>query len=152
MIKNIDTRKQIWIIVGVITLFVILLVIFVDVRAVFRLLRRVDWLVLLVSVIPLLAGYALITTRWRYILANKPAWWKTFQADSIGYMVKTISPLPLAVARVATTSGLTSISVPQATSGMVVERLMEVTMRLLTLIVLLTLFAAQKTNTSLSIL
>lgn len=142
MKQNHSMRNRIWIAVGAVIILIVLAIIFIDIKAVFQLLGRVDWLMLLASVVPLLAGFALITIRWRYILAGKPLRRKTFYADSIGYMTKLFTPVPLAVIRVATVSWVTAVSVPQASSGMVVERLLEITMRLITLIVLLTLFTA----------
>jgi hypothetical protein len=63
-----------------------------------------------------------------------------------------VTPIPTAVSRIFTTGWVTSTSVPQATSGMVVDRLLETMMRLMATIFLVTLLATRQSEATSAIL
>ncbi len=92
--KNNSSHKKRWLIVGGVVLVFILFAVFVDVRAILRLLRRTDWTLWLGGVAFLLAGYGLNTVRWRYLLAGKPGWLSLSYSDSITYMLNMVTPPP----------------------------------------------------------
>jgi uncharacterized protein (TIRG00374 family) len=90
----------------------------------------------------LLAGYAFNLLRWRYLLAGKTNWLPLVHSDSVAYMLKMITPVPIIVSRIVTTGMLTPVPMSQAASGMVVDRLLEMLMRLLALMMVLALATA----------
>jgi hypothetical protein len=135
-----------WLIAGGIILLLILFALFVDVQALLRRLERNEWRFWLGGVALLFAGYAFNLLRWRYLLAGKTNWRPLFQSDSLAYMVKLITPIPIIVSRIVTTGMMTPVPLPQATSGMVVDRLLELLMRVLALIMVLVLAAAEGTR------
>ena len=114
-----------WLIAGGIILLLSLLVYFVDIQALFRLLERNEWQFWLAGVALLLAGYGFNLLRWRYLLAGKTNWLPLFQSDSVAYMLNMITPIPVMVSRIVTTGLMTPVPMPQATSGRVVDRLLE---------------------------
>ncbi len=135
-----------WLIVGGIILLVIIFVLFVDVDAVSSLLVGTNWSLWLGSVVFLVVGYAFITVRWHYLLVQKPDWLKLFQGDSIAYMINMITPIPVMVSRSVTTNLTTPVSIPQGTSAVVVDRLVETMMRVLVFVLAIVLLAAQLAN------
>jgi uncharacterized protein (TIRG00374 family) len=143
---NKNSHLNRWLIAGGILLLIIVFVLFVDVKAVLDLLLSTNWLLWLGSVLFLLVGFALTTVRWRHLLAGKPGWLPLFQGDSIAYMINMITPIPVMVSRIVTTNRTTPVSISQATSGMVVDRLLESMMRLLGFMLGLVVLAAQLTE------
>lgn len=127
------------------------LLVFVDVNNLIRLISTISWVELLGATGVLLTGYLLLAIRLRYILFNRPGWWETFYATSIGYMLHITLFIPAILARTVTTGWVTSVSVPQASSGMLVERLMEQVMRLLAMVFVIILLTAQKTHPTISV-
>jgi uncharacterized protein (TIRG00374 family) len=58
-------------------------------------------------------------------------------------MLNMFTPIPIMLSRVVTTGWLTPVSIPHATSGMVVDRLLEMMMRVLAFIYVLILLTAR---------
>ena len=124
----------------------ILLVFFIDVQALLLLLERNEWQFWLAGVALLLVGYAFNLLRWRYLLAGKTNWLPLFHSDSVAYMLDMITPIPIMMSRIVTTGWMTPVPMPQAASGMVVDRLLETLMRLLALIMVLVLATSEGTK------
>jgi uncharacterized protein (TIRG00374 family) len=129
-------RWRIWIAVFLIIIIIVILAYIVDWDKVLQILKKTDWRIMGVAAIALIIGCILISVRWRYLLANKPGLMNTFHADSMGYNVTMISPLPAPVLRVVTQSQVSSLPLPYVSSAMVVESLLGMVMRIISLIVI----------------
>ena len=135
------SHKKRWLVIGGIVVLLVIFVVFVDVGVVVDSLRQANWGVWGVGIVFLLVGYVINTLRWRYVLGVKPGRLPLFYSDSLAYMGNMITPIPAAVSRLFTTEWVTSASGSQTTSGMVIDRLLETMMRLITTIFLVTLLA-----------
>lgn len=134
MEKKKSPRKTIFIVL-LIALVVILLAIFIDFGAVWDAIRRADLGLLAIGALILLAGFLLISLRGRYLLGNQPGFLTTFNTDSISYMIRMVTPLFVPVLRVATLSMATPLTVSEITPGMMAERLLELVMRFVFLVI-----------------
>lgn len=128
-----------------------LLIYFVDAGRLVIRLQMIDWWQVAVAMIVLLAGYILLTVRLRYVLLNQPGWWETFYANSIGYMVHITMFGPALVVRAVSISLVTPISIAQASSAVLVERLLDMVMRLSATILVVALLASEQTHPSTSV-
>jgi uncharacterized protein (TIRG00374 family) len=130
----------IWITVAILILVIITFAAFVDIDALVKIFKRVNWGIYLAGVIFLIIGISLITVRWRFLLRNEPGFSPTFHANSISYMLKLLLPVPQAVIRLTALSLTSSISIYQSAPVMVIERFLEMIMRLvaITLAIVLT--------------
>jgi hypothetical protein len=99
----------------------------------------------------LLIGYLLLAVRLRYILFNRPSWWNTFYAVSISYMLHIALFVPAMVGKAMTFGRFTSVSVPQASSGILIERLLEQVMRVSAGILVAALVANMQTNSNVAV-
>jgi len=149
MVHSGDSHRK-WIIIGGAILLIVLLV-FVDLNDLVTLFRAINWLELLGAAGVLLIGCLLLTVRLRYLLFNQPGWWETFYANSIGYMLHITLFAPAMIARAVTTGWITSVSLPQASSAILIERLLEQVMRLLAMMLVIVLLTAQQTHPTISI-
>lgn len=104
---------------------------FVDLNQVINLLRDSDWRILTTSMGALVVGYVLLALRWHYILGNRPGFLPAFHAINISNLVNSLTPIPEIALRVWITGRGVGMSVPGATSGMLVERSIEQIMRTL---------------------
>ena len=129
------SRRKTWFIVLMIALVVILLAIFIDFGAVLEALGQADLGILAIGALILLAGFLLISFRGRYLWGNQPEFLTTFHTDSISYMIRMVTPLFVPVLRVATISMATPLTVSEATPGMMAERLLELVMRFVFLVI-----------------
>ncbi len=102
---------------------------FIDLDQVIKLLREADWQLLLAGIGALLIAYLLLALRWRYLLGNKPGLLSSFHAVNISNLVNSLTPIPEIAVRVFITGGESGMSIPGATSGMLVERSLEHVMR-----------------------
>lgn len=129
------SRKKTWFIVLLIALVVILLAVFIDFGAVLDALGQADFGILAVGALVLLGGFLLISLRGRYLWGNQPEFLTTFNTDSISYMIRMVTPLFVPVLRIATISMATPLTVSEATPGMMAERLLELVMRFVFLVI-----------------
>lgn len=125
--------------IGLIAVIILLLAYFVEWDQVITVFRQTNWLVLLACVIFLSIGFIFISVRWRFVLVDKPNLKATFHADSIGYMVTILSPIPGPAVRVFALSHSTKVSISSSTPAMVVDLLLTTVMRLVALILAITL-------------
>ncbi|KPK13384.1 MAG: hypothetical protein AMJ56_02075 [Anaerolineae bacterium SG8_19] len=146
-----NPRRRIWITIGLIAIIIFLLVYFVEWEEVLSILSLTNWGIMLVGGGVLLIGFVFISSRWRYVLADKPNFMQTFHADSIGYMVTILSPIPGPVMRVVALTQSTKVSLSQATPAMIVDTLLGTVMRLVALILAI-ITQSRLENVSVSIL
>jgi uncharacterized protein (TIRG00374 family) len=104
---------------------------FVDLDQVIDLLRLADWRYLSMSVIGLVVGNTLLAIRWRYLLGNRPGSLTSFHSVNVSNLVNSLTPIPDFAVRVLITGREAGMSLPGATSGMLVERSLEQIMRVL---------------------
>ena len=104
---------------------------FVDLDQVIELLRQADWRLLAAGIGALLLSYALMAVRWRYLLANRTGFFPSFHAINISNLVNSLTPIPEVALRVLITGRSSGMSIPGATSGILVERSLEQVMRVL---------------------
>jgi len=127
------SKKWVWMTIAIIALVFIIFAAAVDFDVLLATLKSVHVGKFTVGVIFLLLGIVLITIRWRYLLRNQPEFAPTFHANSISYMLKLLLPIPQAVTRLTTLSLASSISIYQSSPVMVIERFLEMVMRLVAL-------------------
>lgn len=131
--ENKSASKWIWITIAILLLVIIIFAAFVDIDALIKTMKRVHLGFYLVGVVFLVMGIALITVRWRFLLRNEPGFAPTFHANSVSYMLKLLLPVPQAVIRLTALSSTSSISVYQSAPVMMIERFLEMIMRLVAL-------------------
>ncbi|MBK5106655.1 MAG: flippase-like domain-containing protein [Anaerolineales bacterium] len=108
---------------------------FVDLNQVIVRLRLADWRFLVASMIALVVSYILLAIRWRYLLGNQPGFIPSFHSVNISNLVNSLTPIPEIALRVLITGQGSGMSVPGATSGMLVERSLEQVMRVLAFLI-----------------
>jgi hypothetical protein len=110
---------------------VLFFVLLVDLRAVAAQLRAADAGYLAAASAALLAGLGVYAVRWWWLLGRRPRWLSTFHAGNVGHAVNVLLPLRVGEpARILVLSRTTPVSLGQATSSVVVERLLEQLLRL----------------------
>ncbi len=108
---------------------------FVDLNQVIVRLRLADWRFLVASMIALVVSYILLAIRWRYLLGNQPGFIPSFHSVNVSNLVNSLTPIPEIALRVLITGQGSGMSVPRATSGMLVERSLEQVMRVLAFLI-----------------
>jgi len=110
---------------------------FVDLNQIIELLQLADWRFLSAATIALVTAYILLAIRWRYLLGNHTGLTAAFHSVSISNLVNSLTPIPDFALRVLITGQGSGMSIPGATSGMVIERSLEQVMRVLAFLVAL---------------
>jgi uncharacterized protein (TIRG00374 family) len=110
---------------------------FVDLDAVLAQLRRMVWQNLLAAAGMLICGYVVLAFRWRFLLGNRPGFEEAFNTSNIGNLVNSISPVPEVAVRVWLISRGKKVTLAEATTGILVERLLEQGVRVLALFLVL---------------
>ena len=131
--ENKNNAKWVWITVGILLLAAIFFAAFIDIDALVRIFQRVEWEYFLLGVALLVIGIVLITVRWRFLLRNQPGFTPTFHANSVSYLLKLLLPVPQALIRLTAFSIASSTSVYQSAPMMLIERFLEMIMRLVAL-------------------
>jgi uncharacterized membrane protein YbhN (UPF0104 family) len=147
MKKN-KSRRKTWFSVLLIALVIILLLTLVDVGAVLDALRLADLGLFAIGALILLAGFLLISVRGRYLLGNQSELLTTFNTDSISYMIRMVTPMFVPVLRVATLSMATPLTVSDITPGMMAERVLELVMRFVFLVLAAILIAVSDVSSA----
>ena len=129
-----NNRKRIWITIAIVLVIILILVYFVEWDEVVYIFKLTNWGIVILGTVPLILGYILISIRWRMILASKPGLLNTFNSDSIGYMVTMFTPVPAPALRAVTLNRVSSLPLHYVSSGMVVETLLGIVMRILAII------------------
>jgi len=144
--------KQIAIFFGIIIVLLLLFFLIGDWRQTVLSLKNTNWLTLVFSALPLLAGIILIVIAWQRLLPRHPKFWGTFHATSVGNLISILTPIPDAALRVVTTEQGTPISLTQATASMMVDRVMVTLMRIVSFIIAVSFFAIGKQESGITIL
>jgi uncharacterized protein (TIRG00374 family) len=110
---------------------------FVDLNQIIELLRLADWRFLSAAIVVLITAYILLAIRWRYLLGNQTGLTASFHSVSISNLINSLTPIPDFALRVLITGQGSGMSIPGATSGMVIERSLEQVMRVLAFLVAL---------------
>ena len=135
-----DNRSW-WISIALILALVVLTALFVDVEEMIQVMRNTNPALVLVGVIFLLFGIAIIDFRWWYLLSRRASFKRLMHVTHVSYLVPMITPIPNYISRVVITSTSTELSLPQATTGMVVERMIAQIMRITTIVLAISLGA-----------
>lgn len=130
---NKNYRKLIWTAVVILVFVIGISAALVDFDSLLETLKGVIIGWLLLGVVCLLMGIVLITVRWRFFLPDKPSFALTFHSNSVSYMLRLLIPIPLAVVRLVIFSLVTSVDIYQAAPMMIIERFLELVMRLVAL-------------------
>jgi uncharacterized membrane protein YbhN (UPF0104 family) len=89
-------RSRLWLTIFIVAVIPLILFYFVDIESVLLILQHTDWRVMLAGAVILVVAFLINTILYRYTLANKPSFMKTFHSDGIGYMaillVRVIPP------------------------------------------------------------
>jgi uncharacterized membrane protein YbhN (UPF0104 family) len=133
------SRRQVLITIGLVALLIFLLLSLVDMGAVFDLLRRADWGLLLAGTGFLLLCYGLLAVRWRYVLANHPGLAKTAHILNSGLMFSIITPIPNSPFRVVVMDRVTPVKATAATSSILIEYVLSFILRLVGLALIVVL-------------
>ena len=128
--KTIKNGKWIWIAIGIILLATVIFAAFIDIDTLIRIFKGVRWDFYLIGMLFLVMGIGLITVRWRFLLRNEPGFASTFHANSISYMLKLLLPVPQALIRLTALSFTSSIDIYLSAPMMMIERFLEMIMRL----------------------
>jgi len=123
-------------ILGMLVIILVIAVLFfllVDLQAVFQQLKAADQRLLVAASIMLILGLAAFALRWVALLEYKPGLLFTFHASNMGHAGNIIFPFRAGEAiRILVMGTDESVSFTEATTSVVVERLFEQLMRLLT--------------------
>ncbi len=134
------TSLRTWVISAALIIgLLVLTALFVDVGAMGQVIRETNPWWVLAGLFFLLLGIALIDWRWWYLLDRPHAWRRLVHVTHVSYLVPIITPIPNYVSRVVLTPAATPVSLPQATTGMVVERMIAQIMRIATLVLAISL-------------
>lgn len=116
-----------------IVIIIVLFVILVDIAEVVAQLSDADPLFIAAASAAFIVGLVAFAARWRALLGNKPTLLFTFHASNLGHAGNIIIPFRAGeVIRIFVMGNNESISYTEATTSVVVERLFEQLMRLLT--------------------
>lgn len=107
----------------------------IDLDQVINLLRGADWRILIAGMGALVVSYILLAVRWHYLLGNRPGFFPAFHAVNLSNFVNSLTPIPEIALRVLITGRGAGMSIPGATSGMLIERSLEQIMRTLAFLV-----------------
>lgn len=129
-----QARRSVFITVGFIIFVVVLFVVFVDLGQVVDQLSQTDWRYGAAAGGALLLGMVSYAVRWRLLLGNVPGRVATFHAANAGHTFNILIPLRAGMwARVFVIKQLSPVTITEGLSSVMVERLMEQTMRLIAL-------------------
>jgi uncharacterized protein (TIRG00374 family) len=131
LIRNNGSKFGIGMTVITIIVIIILFAVFIDLGEVYQQLRMADWHYMLAGSIMLIAGLITFAVRWRLLLGNVPTVKETFNDSNMCHMFNLVLPLRAGEAvRIFILGKGTSISYAEATSSVVVEKLIEQIMRI----------------------
>ena len=119
---------------------------FIDMKQVASVIVKANWLMIAVGVVFLLLGIALIDFRWWRLLSKVPAFRRLIHATHVSFIVPILSPIPNIPIRVITTGVGTRATIPQATTAIMVERMIAQIMRIIAFILAVLLGAQAEVN------
>lgn len=120
-------RRQFWIGMGISTLCLIAIFIFIDPVEFIDAFRHANYFYLALSGFGILLFMIMRTFRWRYMLDHQISYGQVFHVQNIGYMLNMYLPFRLGdIARAVLMGNVPPITIAQSISTMVVERLLDV--------------------------
>jgi len=128
------SRLRTWLFVAAALLAVILLAAFLNLEALFVQLGSANWTLLLSAAGFLVAGYFILGLRWRYILRNKPDLAPAFHSNNLSDLITLLTPIPAVALRVVSITQISPVTYEEAIPGMAVDRLLDIAMRLISLV------------------
>ena len=134
-----QSNKGYWIAGIIIILLVVATLLFVDVQQMIQTMLHTNYLLVLLGVIFLLGGIVLIDIRWWYLLGREPAFKRLAHATNASFIVPILTPIPNYISRVVITGMATEATLPQATTSMMVERMIAQIMRITTIVLTISL-------------
>ena len=134
-----QSNRSYWIAAIVIVLLIVATVLFVDVQQMIQVMRNVNYLLVLAGVVFLLGGIILIDVRWWWLLGRQPSFKRLSHATNASYIVPILTPIPNYISRVVITGLTTEATLPQATTSMMVERMIAQIMRITTIVLAISL-------------
>ncbi len=134
-----QSNSSYWIAGIVIILLVIATALFVDVQQMMHVMRCTNYLLALAGIVFLLAGIFLIDVRWWWLLGRQPSFKRLSHAANASFIVPILTPIPNYVSRVVITGQTTEATLPQATTSMMVERMIAQIMRIATIVLTISL-------------
>lgn len=133
--KKSGNKKQIVILLLVIVIILVLFAVLVDIPLVLSELANADPRYVALASAALICGLIAYAVRWRALLGNKPPLIFTFHAANLGHAGNIIIPFRAGeVIRILVMGRSEIVSYTEATTSIVVERLFEQLMRILTFV------------------
>ena len=114
-------RHQIFRAVGLVLVIILLLFLFIDFEALDEAIRATDWQEYMISVAFLLATYAVITFRTRFLLQQKISYMDALSVDTSGFMFSILLQLPNSAFRALAMNRSAGIDGTLTTSALTVE-------------------------------
>ena len=142
-----SSNRQTYIIIGLIALIIILLLTLIDFSVVFDLLGSVDWQLMGVGTGLLILGYGALTLRWRYLLGNEHGYRDLLTVTGSGYMLAILIQLPTSVYRVLVMEQKSMAEVPETSSAIAVEVVLNLILRILSAVLVISLLVARSWET-----
>ena len=137
-----NSSNRSWLISGaLIVLLILLTALFVDVEEMISVIRQTNPAYVLLGIFFLLLGIGIIDFRWWYLLSRRAPFRRLMHGAHASFIVPILTPIPNYISRVVITGTTTNISLPQATTGMVVERMIAQIMRITTIVLAISLGA-----------
>lgn len=141
MINTLRRTRKYWLAVLIIAAVILVFTVWIDPAEIVAVIRQADWRYLAAAGLFLLAGLLMLSLRWRFLLHNQAAYRDVLKSDGMSFFTTSLAPIPAPPLRVITISQISPVTLTAATSGMVVDRLLEQLMRLSCLLLALFLYA-----------
>ena len=138
----ISPRRQILRYIGLTVLVILLIFLLVDLKALIKNLYLTDWREYFVSVVFLVAAYALITLRTQYLLQRKIRYSDALYVDASGFMFSILMQLPNSAYRALAMNRSIGVDGALTTSALTVEVMVGLLVRSLGLVFAIVLVAA----------
>ena len=127
-------NRSYWIAGIIIVLLIVATAYFFDLKDLVAIAKQTNYLLVLLGVAFFLGGIFLIDVRWWYLLGRKQSFKTIAHATNTSYIVPILTPIPNYISRVVITGLATEASIPQATTAMLVERMIAQIMRITTIV------------------
>jgi len=144
--SNKGQYRFIFISIGILLALLLASSFFIDMKQVVAVILGANWLMVLAGTVLFLLGIALIDYRWWRLLSRVPAFRRLIHATHVSFIVPILSPIPNIPIRVITTGVGTKATIPQATTAIMVERMIAQIMRIIALILAVLLGAQAELN------
>lgn len=141
MISSLRRTRKYWLPLLLIAAVILVFALWIDPEEILEVLGQADWRYVAVAGLFLLTGVLLLSLRWRYLLHNRAAYPDVLKSDGMSNLTTSLGPIPAPPLRVITISRISPVTITAATSGMMVDRLLEQLMRLSCLLLALFLYA-----------